>query len=187
MTSTVVEDRVRAMTAEFFGVEASELVPDVSLVDDLAVDGVDLLELVIALEADLGISVPEHAIARVSTYGDLVALVTRLRDEQRQRTASAEAPPVFVWTLVTRTEDGVRRAIQRAGWFTPYLVQTIAEDALRAGTGARLEVSAAADTDPAALARIEAELVWLTDRGVELEVRRDSARTAAARGVSAAA
>jgi acyl carrier protein len=187
MTSTVVEQRVRTMAADFLGVEASDLAPEVSLVDELAVDGVDLLELAIGLEGEFAIVIPEDAIARVSTYGDLVTLVARLIDERQERSATAEAPPAFVWAHVTRTEDGVRTAIQRAGWFTPYLLQTIAEDAIRAGCGARLEVTAPGETDNDALAQVEAEVAWLRRRGIDVVVRRDAARAVVPRRVSAAA
>src|SRR5262245_38444269 len=70
--SDFVEPRVRRVVAEFLGVGLEELTPEVSLVDELAVDSLDLVELAIALESDLGIIFPESAIDELRTYGDLV-------------------------------------------------------------------------------------------------------------------
>ena len=63
--------------------------------------------------------------------------------------------------------------IQRAGWLTPYTAQTIAEDAVRAGRGARLEVAVPSDLGDASLAELQDTFAWLGERGVQVSVRRD--------------
>ena len=68
----LVEPRVRRLVAESLGIGLEELTPDVSLTDDLAADSLDLVELSIALEAELGVDVPEQLLQQVRTYGDLV-------------------------------------------------------------------------------------------------------------------
>jgi acyl carrier protein len=65
------------VVAEVLGVEQGELVPVVSLVDDLAADSLDLVEIALGLEATLGVSMRDEVLDGVRTYGDLLAAVRR--------------------------------------------------------------------------------------------------------------
>src|SRR5947207_4234426 len=67
-----VEPRLRRVVADNLGVALEDLTPEVSLTDDLAADSLDLLELALALEEELGFTVPERVLSDVRTYGDLV-------------------------------------------------------------------------------------------------------------------
>ena len=166
-----VEPRVRRVVADRLGVSVEELGPDVSLTDDLAVDSLDLIDLTLGLEAELGIVVPESAIDEVRTYGDLVLLA---RDLTRQRPGVlAHSEPALVWARVCSPRSRSGADIQRAGWLTPYTAENIAEDALRAGRGARLEVAVPVTISDTVLAEIENEFGWLGERGVEVTIRRD--------------
>jgi len=51
--NAALEPRVRRLVAERLGVSPEDLIPEASLADELAVDSLDLLEIAIALEADL--------------------------------------------------------------------------------------------------------------------------------------
>jgi acyl carrier protein len=170
----LVEPRVRRVVADHLGVSPEELSPDVSLTDELAVDSLDLIELTLALEAELGITIPESAIDDVRTYGDLVGLARNLA---HRRSLDDVRQPALVWARVV---SGRSRAgeIQRAGWLTPYTAETITEDALRAGSGARLEVTVQPNVSDATLAQVQDEFGWLGERGVQVTVRRDHPRGA---------
>jgi acyl carrier protein len=66
--------RVRAALAKAFAVDEEVLIPEASLYDDVGADSLALMELICALEEDLGIQVPEtveFALA-IRTVGDLV-------------------------------------------------------------------------------------------------------------------
>src|SRR5215475_9077220 len=65
---------LRALVADCLAVDAAHLEPAVSLRDDLAADSLDFADIAVALEHDIGIVVPPSLLARVRTYGDLVAL-----------------------------------------------------------------------------------------------------------------
>src|SRR5438132_1661881 len=62
---------------------------------------------------------------------------------------------------------------ERAGELTPYEIQLLVADALRAGPGARLEMELAASTDDAGLATTRKRFAWLAGRGVAISVQRD--------------
>ena len=56
-----------------------EVTMDQSLVEDLEADSFDLMNIVAILEEDHGVAITEEAAAAVRTVGDLVALVTSLK------------------------------------------------------------------------------------------------------------
>jgi acyl carrier protein len=163
-----VEERVRALVAEHLGVDREALARDVSLTDDLAADSLDLLELGVVLEASFGIVVPLRTIDQVRTYGDLVDAVRALLDHRRPADGIA---PEFLWARVipAAAREG---DLRRAGPFTPYARELIVEDALRAGRGARLELTLPAATDDATLATIHEWFGRLVECGIELSIRR---------------
>ncbi|HTD26473.1 MAG TPA: phosphopantetheine-binding protein, partial [Candidatus Elarobacter sp.] len=145
----------------------------VSLTDDLAADSLDLLELTLALEAEFGIVVSESALERVRTYGDLRATVHALLHQRHEAGVRAGVTPLEGWARVVSSRGEAGGEIQRAGLLTPYTAETIAEDALRAGRGARLEVAVPPDVSDAGLAALQDEFAWLGARGVQVSVRRD--------------
>ena len=63
--------------------------------------------------------------------------------------------------------------LERADWLTPYTAQTIAEDAVRSGPGAQLEVSVPPDLSDADLAAFYDQLASLDGRDISVRVRRD--------------
>ena len=95
-----VEPSVRALIADHLGVGVEELVPGVSLRDDLAADSLDLVELTMALEAEFGIVVPERVLDRVRTCGDLVQATGLLIRARRAAEARAAEPPLRMWARV---------------------------------------------------------------------------------------
>ena len=167
-----VEPHVRRLVVEHLGVGVEELVADVSLRDDLAADSLDLVELSMALEAEFAIVVPERILDEVRTYGDLIAatnLLIRARCEAEGR--GAEEPARFRVRIVPATGES-SGTLERTGWLTPYTAETIAEDAVRAGRGARLEVTVGASTTEG-IARVQRQFARLGKRGVQVTVRRD--------------
>lgn len=171
----LVEPRVRGLVAEHLGVDGAELTADISLVDDLAADSLDIVELALAIETQFGIGMPESVLDGMRTYGDLVAVVhAQMRDRrEEEERAEVESTPALVWARVVPPRGGAHGDLQRAGWLTPYAAETIAEDALRAGPGARLEVSVPSTVSDTKLALLSDQFAWLGSRGVQVSVRRD--------------
>ena len=54
---------------ETLSVDASQVVPTANFADDLDADSLDVVELVMALEEEFGIEVPEEDLAEVKTVG----------------------------------------------------------------------------------------------------------------------
>jgi acyl carrier protein len=165
-----VEPRLRRLVADALGVEADELTADVSLTDDLAADSLDLLELVLAIEGGFDLTIPERRIDELRTYGDLVDVVMGSID----RPAPGAGEPAPVWARVIPGSGGATGAVERAVRLTPYAAQTIADEAVHAGHGARLEVEVPIGTSDRDLHAVQSQFARLGERGVQVHVRRRS-------------
>jgi acyl carrier protein len=161
-----VEPGVRRVVAETLGVGPGELTPDVSLPDDLAADSLDLVELAVALEGELGVTLPEAVLDDVRTYGDVVTAVRAavLRD-------GAWAVPLPFRAGLVGPEAGAARQ-QRAGVLTPYERELITAEAQRLGPGGRLDLEVGADAPPDALASVRRAFGPVAARGVHVLVHR---------------
>jgi acyl carrier protein len=167
-----VEPRVRRLVAEYLGVELEQLSPEISLIEDLAADSLDLVELSLALESEFGVAMPETILDDVRTYADLVDATVRVTGERLRHDARRAYPPALIRARVV-PPNGDASTLERAVGLTPYEAQEIAEDALRAGRGARLDVTMPATASDASLARVQEEFAWLGPRGIQVTVHRD--------------
>ncbi len=167
-----VEACIRGLLADHLGVDAERIAAEVSLVEDLAADSLDLVEIALAIEGTLGIVLPQPFLDRVRTCGDLVDETLALVHRGRRGTASHGDAPVPLLARITPPGTPPAWTVERVILLTPYAAQTLADDALRAGWGARLELTVAADASAAALAWVRGQFPRLGDRGVALDVRR---------------
>jgi acyl carrier protein len=61
---------------EQLGVEKSQLTPEARLEEDLGADSLDIVEIAMALDEQFHISLPDEAIERVSTVGELLDVLS---------------------------------------------------------------------------------------------------------------
>jgi acyl carrier protein len=66
-----LESRIRGVVARHLGVEPSEVIPDASLQEDLGADSLELVELLMALEDEFDIEVPEEVAETITTIADV--------------------------------------------------------------------------------------------------------------------
>jgi len=70
-----LEDRVLAIVVEQLGVSKDELVPEASFVDDLGADSLDIVELVMAMEEEFDIEIPDDDAEKIQTIKDVIGYV----------------------------------------------------------------------------------------------------------------
>ena len=70
MATGVVEERVKKIIAEQLGVEGEEVTPEAKFVEDLGADSLDIVELVMALEEEFGIEIPDEDAEKIVTVKD---------------------------------------------------------------------------------------------------------------------
>ncbi len=66
-------NRVESIVREQLGLEPAPLTPESNLLDDLGADSLDVVELVMALEEEFGIEVPDEDVENIRTVGDIVS------------------------------------------------------------------------------------------------------------------
>ena len=70
-----VADRVRAIIAEQLGVKIEEVTDAASFIEDLGADSLDTVELVMALEEEFGIEIPDEDAEKMSSVGDAIKYI----------------------------------------------------------------------------------------------------------------
>ena len=60
-----VEEKVKSIIVEQLGVDANEVTPEASFVDDLGADSLDTVELVMAFEEAFNIEIPDEAAEKI--------------------------------------------------------------------------------------------------------------------------
>jgi acyl carrier protein len=65
-----VFDRVKAIVVEQLGVEADQVTPQSKFVEDLGADSLDVVELVMALEEEFDLEIPDEDAEKIATVGE---------------------------------------------------------------------------------------------------------------------
>ena len=71
-----LEQRVRDIVVEQLGVNAEQVTREASFVDDLGADSLDSVELIMAVEEEMGISSPEAEATKLTTVGAVLDYLT---------------------------------------------------------------------------------------------------------------
>lgn len=66
-------EKVRDIIVDTLSCSIDDVTPEASLADDLGADSLDAVELNMALEDKLGVSIPDEELAGMKTVGDIVA------------------------------------------------------------------------------------------------------------------
>lgn len=66
---------IRDRIVEQLNVEPEQVTPEASFEDDLGADSLDLVELIMALEEEFGISIPDEDAEKIKTVADAVAYI----------------------------------------------------------------------------------------------------------------
>ena len=70
-----IESRVKSIIVEKFGVGESEVTSEASFTNDLGADSLDTVELIMEIEDEFGISIPDDLAEKISTVGDAIKFV----------------------------------------------------------------------------------------------------------------
>ena len=72
MNTEEVFEKVKAIIVEQLGVAETSVEMDASFIDDLGADSLDIVELVMALEEEFDMEIPDSDAEKVVTVGDVV-------------------------------------------------------------------------------------------------------------------
>jgi len=67
-----LEDKVKEIIVEQLGVNAEQVTPDASFIEDLGADSLDTVELVMAFEEEFGAEIPDEDAEKLTTVGAVI-------------------------------------------------------------------------------------------------------------------
>ncbi len=70
-----LEDKIKEIIVEQLGVSAEEVVTEASFIDDLGADSLDIVELVMAIEEEWGLEIPDDDAEKIQTIQDAINYV----------------------------------------------------------------------------------------------------------------
>ncbi|HSR32013.1 MAG TPA: acyl carrier protein [Anaerolineae bacterium] len=71
-----IAERVKQIVAEQLGVDEDQVTAEASFMDDLGADSLDTVELVMALEEEFDIEIPDEDAEKIQTVQDAIDYIT---------------------------------------------------------------------------------------------------------------
>ncbi len=72
-------DKVKQMLANQLNVPVEKINEDSKLIEDLGADSLDMIEMLMSLEEEFGISVPDDKVEELKTVGNIVAFIDSVK------------------------------------------------------------------------------------------------------------
>lgn len=69
---TTVQERLKGIIVDQLGVEGEKVVPEASFINDLGADSLDIVELVMAMEEEFYLDIPDEDSEKIQTVGDAI-------------------------------------------------------------------------------------------------------------------
>jgi acyl carrier protein len=92
-----VEDRVKSIIVEQLGVDADEVQPEASFVEDLGADSLDTVELIMAFEEEFGVEISDDEAEKIRKVKDAVEYI----DKRAERAVIARLQNPHVLSVVS--------------------------------------------------------------------------------------
>ena len=77
MTATNIEAKVKSIIADQLGVSEDEIKMESSFIEDLGADSLDIVELVMAMEEEFEIEIPDEEAENIKTVGDAIKYINQ--------------------------------------------------------------------------------------------------------------
>lgn len=73
----MVFEKVKKLVVEQLGVEEDDIQMESSFIDDLGADSLDIVELIMALEEEFSLEIPDNEAEKITTVGDAVEYIQK--------------------------------------------------------------------------------------------------------------
>lgn len=70
-------DKLKEIIAQELGVSVDEITPESNLQEDLGADSLDAVELIMAVEEEFGVSIPDEEAQNINTVQDMLNLLNK--------------------------------------------------------------------------------------------------------------
>ncbi|HQC42193.1 MAG TPA: acyl carrier protein [Verrucomicrobiota bacterium] len=75
MADNTIEEKVKKIIVEQLTVNPDQVTPDAKFVEDLGADSLDNVELIMALEEEFGLEVPDDEAEKLQSVGDVIKYI----------------------------------------------------------------------------------------------------------------
>lgn len=75
MSTSAIEAKVKSIITDQLGVGEDEIKPESSFIEDLGADSLDIVELVMAMEEEFEVEIPDEEAENIKTVGDAINYV----------------------------------------------------------------------------------------------------------------
>ncbi|MFT7668341.1 MAG: acyl carrier protein [Planctomycetota bacterium] len=76
MSDSSINDRVIRIVCDQMGAQADKITPETSFINDLGADSLDTVELVMELEDEFEVSIPDEDAEKIQTVGNAIDYIT---------------------------------------------------------------------------------------------------------------
>ena len=70
-------DKIRAVIAKQLDIPVENITAESKLIDDLKADSLDVVELIMDLEQEYGIEIPDDELPKIQTVGDILTFIEK--------------------------------------------------------------------------------------------------------------
>lgn len=77
----MVFEKVRDIVSDQLGIDSDEITMEASFIDDLGADSLDIVELIMALESEFDMEIPDEDAEKIGTVGDVVEYIKAHTEE----------------------------------------------------------------------------------------------------------
>lgn len=77
-----IEERLKEIISDQLKVDIEDIKPESSFVEDLNADSLDIVELIMAIEEEFGIEIPDEDASQITTVGDAVEYLKKVVGEK---------------------------------------------------------------------------------------------------------
>lgn len=70
-------DKIKSMLAEQLNIAEDKITPDSKIIDDLGADSLDVVEMLMKLEDDFGVSVSDEEALELKTVQDIIDIIEK--------------------------------------------------------------------------------------------------------------
>lgn len=78
-----IQEKVTEIIVEQLGVTADQVKPESKMIEDLGADSLDAVELVMAVEEEFGIEVPDEEAEKLISVGDIISHVEKAQADRK--------------------------------------------------------------------------------------------------------
>ena len=76
-------EKIQAIIVEELDIDAARVTADAKVIEDLGADSLDVVDVLVAIEDNLGVTIPQDKVENIRTVGELAELAEKIKGETK--------------------------------------------------------------------------------------------------------